>query len=458
MYLHLPTHYRPSLRLARLAVLVGAVEFILRALVRTKSDWLSDLAAPYTSARFWLAGSNPYNPFAFFAEWRASGAPNLGLSDFVSGAHSVYPPPTLLLIAPLTLLRWQSAVHAFVILGLIFYFASIYAMVRLARPQHRGFSDIATDPLALLFIAIALGFAPVHAAFHSLNIVLFASCAAMLAIAFTFRLDSVGRGDLKKMILVGTAVTLAILLKPTTGIFLLPWLAYERRWRLIAAILVACGVITVLSLAPLMAHQGMSWLADYRQNVSALFTDGGNADVSHQNIYNTDRIDLQLVAFALLGNRTLASAAAALVYIALLSVFLKQAGWGMTSAQGKHNFDLPLLIAAGCLALGLLPSYTRVYAAVVLLPLALWCLTHLQLSAARCIMLLLSDFLLNTSAIIRLLGEKAEVINHNPRAWDFTIGGHTCWLLLGIGFLLPLAVRQQIRNAELLPSPALPVH
>lgn len=443
---------RRSLVLARLAVLVGAVEFILRALVRTRSNWLSDLAAPYTSARFWMAGANPYNPFTFFAKWEASGAPKLGLSDFVSGAHSVYPPPTLLLMSPLALLQWPSAVHAFVVLGLILYFASIYALARLGWPQHRSLSETANDPLALLFIAFALGLAPVHTAFHSVNIVLFATCAAMLSVALFVRLKAARPGTPKGLLLVGIGVTAAILLKPTTGVFLLPWLARERRWRLIAAILTACGVITALSFAPLIAHQGMSWLTDYRQNVSALFTQGGNADVSPQNTNNTDRIDLQLVGYALLGNRTLASAAAAFAYLVLFFAFLKRVGWG-TSHEEANTFDLPLLVAGGCLALGLLPSYTRVYAAVVLLPLALWCLTHLQLSSARWIMLLLSDFLVNTSAVVRLIGEKAGLVTRNPRLWDLTIGGHTCWILLAIGVLLPLAVRQQIGEES---SPALP--
>jgi hypothetical protein len=192
----------------------------------------------------------------------------------------------------------------------------------------------------------------------------------------------------------------------------------------------------------------MSWLTDYRQNVSELFTNGGNADVSAQNEYNTDRIDLQLVAFALLRNRTLASAAAALAYLGLLFVFLKRAGWGVARLPAEGGPGLRFLVASGCLALGLLPSYTRVYSAVVVLPLALWCMTHLRLSAARWIMLLLSDFLVNSSAIVRKLGEAAGVISYRHRLWDLTLGGHTCWLLLAIGLLLPLAVRQQIGAAE----------
>jgi hypothetical protein len=461
----LPTNYRPSIRLARLAVVLGAIEFILRALLRTKSDWLSDLAAPYTSTKLWLAGANPYDPFKFLATWYANGGPNLGLSDFVSGSHSVYPPPTLLFMLPLAQLRWPTAVLLFVLIALLLYATVIYSMVRLGWPEHRHLADIANEPLALLFIAFALGLAPIHTAFHSLNIVLFAACAAMLAVLVLVR--SVGSSGIAvkaghavstQSVLAGAGVTIAILLKPTTGVFLLPWLVRERRWRLILAVLLACAVITAISLGPLIAHQGMTWLTDYRQNVSFLFTHGGNADVSPENAENTDRIDLQLIAYALFRDRTLASAAAAIVYLVLLAVFLGCAGWSKPDDSypaARSGRDLPLLVAAGCLALGLLPSYTRVYAAVVVLPLVLWCFTHLQFSSARWLLLLLSDFLLNTSALVRKAGEKLGLIAHAPRLWDFTIGGHTCWLLLAIGIMLPLAVRQQTRAAKELAATAL---
>jgi hypothetical protein len=463
---NLPTSSRRSLWLARLAVLLGAAEFLVRALGRVGTNWLSDLAAPYTSSTLWLAGANPYNPFKFLSTWQARGGPNLGLSDWVSGTHSVYPPPTLLLMTPLALLRWSSAVYVFVLIGLAFYAAAIYGLLRVGWPQHNRFADLVKEPMALLFVAVALGFAPVHTAFHSLNIVLIASCAAILAIV-----TSVGGGVLasqsdavsdapakpqslsvsKSAILIGCCVTAAILLKPTTGVFLLPWLLYTRRWRLIAAILFSCGVITALSLAPLVAHQGVSWLTDYRDNVSFLFTHGGNADVSPQNTENTDRIDLQLVVFALVANRTFASASAALVYLVLLFLFLKRASSSKSiafSEAGNRPFGLPLLVAAGCLSLGLLPSYTRMYAAIVLLPLILWCFTHLQFSSARWLLLLLSDFLLNTSAIVRKLGEADGIIARSPRLWDLTLGGHTCWILLAIGILLLWAVRQQTNPAQ----------
>jgi hypothetical protein len=416
---------------------------------------MSDLAAPYLSTKLWLQGANPYDPLISLPVWYANGGPDVSFMGVAGAGYSVYPPPTLVFMVPLAILRWHPAVYAFLAIGLALCTAMVYGLMRLGWPQHHTLSSLSQDTSAMFFLAFALGFAPIHTAFHSMNIVLFACCAAILALLAWLNapVEFTGRKSRRfpPGLLVGIGVSAAILIKPTTGVFLLPWLVRERRWRWLAGILACCAAVTALSFAPLLAHQGLSWLPDYRHNVTALFTHGGNADVSAENPENTDRIDLQMIAFAALGNRTLASAAAAAVYICLLAAFLRRAGWrkdpGLDATidgrTPERPLDLPLLVAAGCLALGLLPSYSRVYSAIVLLPLVFWCFHHLQFRSARWLLLLLSDFLLNTSAIVRLAAAKAGIISRAPRLWDFTIGGHTCWLLLSVGCLLVYAVYQQ---------------
>ena len=411
---------------------------------------MSDLAAPYLSTKLWLQGANPYDPLATLKVWYANGGAHLAYIGIDGAAYSVYPPPTLVLTLPLAMLRWHPAVYTFMMIGLVLYAAVVYGLVRLGWPQHRSLSSLSQDSLAMYFIAFALGFAPIHTAFHSMNIVLFACCAAILAILAPLQSSTRSASQRPQRLATGfvvaIGVSMAILIKPTTGIFLVPWLVRERRWKWLASTLAVCAVVSALSFAALFVHQRLSWLPDYRQNVNALFTHGGNADVSAENPNNTDRIDLQMPAYAVLGDRTLASAAAAAVYICLLIAFLRRAGWRKDSGpEGMigNPLDLSLLVAAGCLALGLLPSYSRVYSAIILLPLVFWCFHHLRFRSARWMLLLLGDFLLNTSAIVRLTGEKFGLIEHAPRLWDFTIGGHTCWLLLAVGCLLVYAVYQQ---------------
>jgi hypothetical protein len=429
--------------LAWLAVAVGAVEFLFRALLRSNSLWMSDLTAPYVSARLWLSGGNPYDSHIFLSTWAASGAPESGLKQFLSEMHSVYPPPTLLVMAPMALIRWPGAVHLFIALALLLYGIAVLGLIRLGWPQHRRVAEFVQDPLAMLFLAFCLGFAPIHTAFNSENIVLLAACAAIIAVVLLTRSggEKTRRSSRVAVVLAGVAITASICLKPTTGVFLLPWLVRERRWRLLGSVIAVCGALAAVSLQPLLAHHGMTWLASYKNNVNLLFAHGGNADVSPENLENTDRIDLQLVLYALTGNRTVTSLIAALAYVAILIAFFRGAGWRRTEAVDGR--DLPLLVAAGALALGLLPVYSRIYSALALLPLVLWCFGHLRLSSARWLLVLLCDFLVNSSAIVRRLGQMSEFATREPRLWDFSVGGHTCWLMLAIGLLLVKAMHQQ---------------
>jgi hypothetical protein len=363
-------------------------------------------------------------------------------------------------LAPLALLRWPDAVHLYLACGLLLYAAAVYGLLRLGWPQLR-LAAIARDPRAVVFLAFAFGLAPIHTAFNSQNIVLIATGAALLSI---YLLAGHSRPSLREetgpppsdqppaqpsaslspghIWIAAAAITASLCLKPTTGIFLLPWLVRDRRWKLIAGVAATCAIITAISLEPLLAHHGTLWLTNYRSNVSRLFEHGGNADVSHANYVNTDRIDLQLVLFAILNSRSLSSLAAFAVYAALLAAFFYRAE-GLRQA---HARDIPLLVAAGSLTLGMLPVYSRMYSAGVVLPLLLWCLLHLRLSAARWILLLLSDFLINSGALVRRLFETSAFATGSPRLWDATLGGHTCWLLLAVGFLLVHAMHQQSRE------------
>ena len=451
------TKRRGSLLAAWVAVFLGAVEFLMRGLVRSGNHAMSDFSAPYVSALLWRTSANPYDFHAFLPAWYRSGAVSRGLSDFISGTHSVYPPMTLPLVAPFTFLRWNAAVNAFLVIGVVLYAFVIYACIRLGWPAYRRFSDFAGDAKAVFFLAFCLAFAPIHTALSSQNLVVFAASTAILAILFLLGSPQSWPAPWLNG-LAGAAIVASICLKPTTGIFLVPWLMWERRWRMLFVVAAACSLITVASLIPLLAHHELPWLESYRQNIAFLFTNGGNADVSPMNYARTDRIDLQLVLFAITANRTLSSALAFLVYAGLLAAFLFEASRRThvsPASKPPARGDLPLLVAAGSLMLGMLAVYTRVYSALVLLPLVLWCFRNLNLSSARWMLVLLCDFLLNTSAIVRRSPRLQQIARRSPRLWDATIGGHTCWLLLAIGILLVVVMhRQRLEFESPAPAPA----
>lgn len=431
--------------LAWLALIVGAAEFVLRALRRTDGSWLSDLAAPYISTRLWMSGANPYDSHHFLGSWYAAGATSLGFDSAVTDIPSVYPPPTLPFMIPFAVLRWPAAVHAFIVSGVLLYGLVVYKLLRLGWPEHRSLRDFARDPLALFFLAFALGFAPAHTAINSENIVLFSACAAILAILTLLKSD---KGGMRLAPWIAGALTVAsISIKPTTGIFLLIWLVWERRWRIVFGVCAACAIIAAISLYPLLARHNLDWIASYRNNVATLFTHGGNADVSLENVERTDHIDLQLVLFAIFGDRTLSSAIAAGTFALVLAAFFNATGW-RKSGSSRITANTQLLVAAGIMALGLLPVYSRIYSAIILLPLALWCFRHLRLTSGRWLLFLLCGFLANTSAILRYPAFIEPIAARAPRLWDATLGGHTCWLLLIIGILLIRAAHEQRQHFQ----------
>jgi hypothetical protein len=238
-------------------------------------------------------------------------------------------------------------------------------------------------------------------------------------------------------------------MKPTTGIFVMPWLFRERRWGVIAGVVVLCLLLAAGGILPMVHASQMAWLASYRSNVTALFTGGGNASVFPQNSSRTDRIDLQLALFALTGNKSFSSLLPPLLYAAFMLAIFWIAGFGphpevgSASPLNARSYDLSLLVAAASLALGLVPAYAREYSAVVLLLLVLWCFRNFHLNSARWLLALLCDFLVNTSAVVRHSTRLAAIAAHNENLWDGTIGGHECWILVAIGGLLVWAVHER---------------
>jgi hypothetical protein len=93
-------------RIGRCLVLVAAVYFLVRGPWRAIHD-SGDFLTAFAAARCWIGGLNPYATGDLVVSARAAGAQ-------VSEAHflatpSVYPPPTLLLFAPLAVLPWELA-------------------------------------------------------------------------------------------------------------------------------------------------------------------------------------------------------------------------------------------------------------------------------------------------------------------------------------------------------------
>jgi hypothetical protein len=375
----------------------------------------------------WFTHQNPYDTNLFFPTWHAAGAPLGPVYSDVSSLHPVYPPPTLIVVLPLALLPWPTAVKALVVLTTVCWLAAVLLLARFLPGTWR-------DPWKPLFLAFAIAFAPPQTALHVVNLTGLAGALLLLALLRIERKNS--RSDL----LLALLLTIAICLKPTIGLLLLPLLVVRRQWGTLAATIGACALITAAAMPRLLAL-GDAWRASYTENIAVVFTHGGAADISAQNHNRFDRIDLQVPFYVITHSSHAASVLAFAVACVLFGIWL----WRTWPA--KHCE--PLLAASALLAVGLIPFYQRFYSAVVLLPAALFAFRifsrRLRAPSAWAILALCSIFLTNTEVLVRTSSWFGRSQAKVPTLADAFIGPHLCWLIAALSFLL---IRELGRTVE----------
>ena len=416
-----------------MAVLLAAGPFLLRGPLRANSGYVNDFAAPYTATRLWLQHRNPYDSTAFFPTWHDAGAPKGKVAGNSSGTHPVYPPPTLVVLIPFALLPWPIAVKALTFLSTALYLAALPFLASFLPGTWR-------DPIKPTFLAFGLALAPTHSGLHVTNVACLA--ATLLFFSIYFLLSRAKRINLPASI----CLTLAICLKPTLGLLLIPYLLRTRAWRTLAATVAVSAAITAASLYPLLSL-GSVWLASLRENIAVVFTNGGAADVSEQSLLRFDRIDLQLPLYALLHNRTAASLLAALIAAALLLLWSQSKPDISNHPASGAILDQHILQIAALLSIGMLPFYQRYYSAMIVLLPILWALRTLSHPTSRAtrrwVLILSSIFLINTEAIFSRSSLLPSLTIRFPLLTNLALGPHLCLLLLLLSILLLTATRNK---------------
>ncbi len=418
--------------LAYLALLLAFSIFFLRGPFRVRTEYLNDFAAPYVSTRLWLHHQNPYDPALFFPTWHAAGAPQNALGN-PSGWHSVYPPPSLIVLLPLAILPWATAVHTLLFLSVIAYFVALIQFATLLPGTWH-------TPQRPLFLAFGLAFAPAQSSLHVSNV---ACLSASLLFFALYRLLARPR---EPDLLAAICITASTCLKPTVGLLIFPWLLLRARRTLIAT-LAASTFITLIALYPLLQF-GPTWFTSLSQNLAFLSTNGGATDLSVLNHNRFDRIDLQQPLFALTQSRTAASFIAGLIAATLLIVWF--------SVQRKHHFDrqsdYELLSISTLLIIGLLPVYQRYYVTILLVPTILWAFRNLPAKTARWLLALCAVFLINTEAFLRTTHIDDAVSRHLPIFTEVILGPHLCWLIFTLAciLLVTLCKRPSASSTELI--------
>src|SRR5262245_31643664 len=139
------SHCTPGRAVCWLLLLAAAAEFVWRGALRQVE--VDDFAAPYASARAWVAGRDPYDRDGLLPLLEEAGGRNL--------TPPVNPPGTLLLLSPLTQLAFPVARQVWLVLATSLVGVAAAALLSLARLSWRS-------PAGLTLITALLALAPCH--------------------------------------------------------------------------------------------------------------------------------------------------------------------------------------------------------------------------------------------------------------------------------------------------------
>jgi hypothetical protein len=347
-----------------LTLAIIAAVFLAGLILRPPPLW--DFAVEYASAKAWAQGSRPFEPDDVDRIWKETRPPAF-LPQTTKPNLPLFPPGTLTLISPLTLLSSQSAALLWLGLSLLLTAASWLALVRISGWDYGRIESLALAGTMLLFAPLQLGFRAGQPAIPAVALILIAISLA-------------GQETAWPGLLLGLAATLKPQLAAPVILYYL-W----RRPRIVVWSVVVPVAITVAGILRLQLAGGSTWLADYLQVLRLPPQDFTGANPNRDHLLN-----LQVGIYALTHSRLIAVAGATAVAGMFLVVYITR-----LERHGEEREEL-LKLSALC-TLFILPVYHRFYdAAMLVLPLA-WALGNLRGHSggwARRVLMLILVFLL----------------------------------------------------------------
>jgi len=429
--------------LLALGIVGSSICFVWRGPVFEASNGL-DFILVYSASQTWIHGENPYDKTAVDRAWSESGGPADRGPLTRKESALIYPPTTLLLMAPFGALSWSAALPAWIVANIAFLAISIVCISRLARfciGQKRTW----------LFVIASLMFMPVHTTFRHGQTSLYALALIALASAF-----AVGAGrQIGRNTFSGVLLGAAGVFKPQVG---LPYLALDvlrKRW-LAVAIAIIVGAMIFLAASWHMSHRGIQWWPTWRANI-ADFQNSGQGDPTAANLLRHQMIDLRYLLHCFVENRAAVNAIALLACATLAIIFWRTelrsllklgSNRSAASVSQKSENDRYLLSLSMVSALTLLVAYHRFYDAVLLLfPLA-WAISTVanrdELSRNRilasCVLVLMVPYWANSAAALGQLRDDHRVPTWllDCWCWDHLIMPHQVWALLAMAICFVL--------------------
>jgi len=425
-------------------LLACAALFVWRGPLRSAHTG-DNLDAPLlmSAAAIYVHGENPYDPRAVSGEF----GPN-GRDRSAFPYRPPYSPAAYALISPLTWLPWPAQRVAWNALNTLLYLGALWLTLRLFQ-----LSPLSVGGLALVATGLICNPAHTGIALGQTGVaVLFLLCASW---------DLGGVGETGRPLLSGSALGLALTLKPQLGLLFVAYDLYAGRSRVA---IVAVGVATLAFALSLALHPAPIALMRGWLESTTLLMHGGDADplavpFPHQ------LINLESPLAVLTGSQV-ASKLSALALCALLALgYVAADRAAVVSARDHTGARDPTTTRARWLTglaatavLSLLVFYHRIYDAVVLLVPAAIAIQRIGARDPRGWLLalcLLPLFVPVTSAVLRLLAGPEGPSPVALSAWLMAlVVQHQTWCLVG-AFMVIASIRREAARPASVSAPAL---
>ncbi len=398
-------------------------------LLRSQMAW-NDFLSPYIQADAFLHGKNPYLASNILVFWPSDNPlPAFVVRDTANGSlpakrgiPSLYPVTSLVLLAPLTFLRWPAAEILWIALNTATLLLALGLMVEMSGVDWGSLR-------VYFFLAAALALAPLHTGLGLAN-------PAVLAIALTIAVVWAGRTGREHAC--GVLLAFALCLKPTIAFALLFYYVLRRRWRILAVVAAVTGVIAAIG-AGWMSYEKVPWLTSYFANNRQVLAPGGLADFTSADPLRFNLVNTQVLFCSLFGSISVARWLSLLLAAALITVWL---------LFRQRNVDSPerltpreFLDISTLLVLSLLPVYHRFYDAGLLLWPVAWATLLVRRPRTQFLtMSALGPFFLPGAAILDRWREQGHIPSRFTDRWwwNMFVMPHEIWCLLVLSALLLL--------------------
>jgi hypothetical protein len=382
----------------------------------------NDFLPLYIQSKAWAQGKDPYSAQSFISLWPSGNrrpswvdtdAAN-GVLELKRGMPTPYPPSSLLVLSPFSLLPWAVAQPLWMVLNIAAVVLSPFALLSICRCS-------LADLRARLFLAAAFALAPFHTGLATGHL-------AMLAISLLVGTVWAARSGREKT--AGVLLAIVVCLKPTVAGGLLLFYLVRRQWK-VAGIACAAGAMIGILGASRLTIAGVPWLASYLENIRRIFASGALTDFAGVDAIRFNLINAQVFFYSLLGNVSVAERLAQFVGTAFLGSWL----WFCWRRRAASE----LLEISAISVISLIPVYHRFYdAALLIWPLAWSLLLAGKRSNAAVTLVAIVPFLVPGATLLSELARTGRIPSAVASGWwwNAIVLSHEAWDLILLAVLL----------------------